>query len=235
MEKHSLESKLKNKVRYLMISIPYDVEDGLGIIAFDDGMETDLQSKDGFLPPMFNGKNLTLEVIVDLQERKVVDWNDNNGYIHMWAKLCDSGVYTLLDSDKNPLWQIAGYVPNALVPPYERGFGDYLELTIESDGNLPDWRDEIDFRDFINEGQSVLKKQDGKSHGLINEYIFYTPDGYTTAPNEHVEVENCQLLGTAKGKDVVEAKENLLKENPWITDAGFDPTSFISKQLVTVR
>lgn len=36
MENHSLESKLKEEARYLMISIPYDVEDGLGLIAFDD-------------------------------------------------------------------------------------------------------------------------------------------------------------------------------------------------------
>ncbi len=67
----------------------------------------------------------------------------------------------------------------------------------------------------------------------MNEYIFYTPEGHTIAPNENVGVENCQLLGTAKGKDVVEAKENLLKENPWIIEASFVPTKFIAKQLVS--
>lgn len=233
MENHSLESKLKEEARYLMISIPYDVEDGLGLIAFDDGMGTELQYEEGFLPPMFDSDNQTLEVIVDLQERKALDWDEKKGYIHMWAKLCDSGIYTLLDADEQPLCQIAGYVPNALVPPYERGFGDYLELTIESDGTLPDWKSELDFSDFIDEGQTTFKEHRPKSCGVMNEYIFYTPEGFTTAPNEDIEAENCQMLGTAKGKDVVDAKKNLLKENPWITEAGFEPTQFITRQLVT--
>ena len=68
----------------------------------------------------------------------------------------------------------------------------------------------------------------------MNEYIFYTPEGFTTAPNENVEVENCQVLGTAKGKDKVEAKENLLKENPWIIEADFTPIEFIVRQLADV-
>lgn len=68
----------------------------------------------------------------------------------------------------------------------------------------------------------------------MNEYIIYTTEGYTTAPNEDVEVENCQMLGTAKGKDEREAKSNLLKENPWIIKAGFDPTEFMIRQLAAV-
>ena len=69
----------------------------------------------------------------------------------------------------------------------------------------------------------------------MNEYIFYTPEGYTTAPNEKVDVENCQMLGTAKGKDECEAKENLLKEHPWIIEAGFDPSEFFARQLISER
>lgn len=138
-----------------------------------------------------------------------------------------------MDVDKKPLWQIAGYVPNALVPPYERGFGDYLELTIEPDGTLPDWKSELDFSDFIEEGQTTFKEQRPKSCGAMNEYIFYTPEGYTTAPNENVDVENCQVLGIAKGKNKIDAKENLLNENPWIVETGFDPAQFIAKQLIT--
>lgn len=83
MDKYLLESKLENEARYLMISIPYDVEDGLGLIAFDDGMGTELQCEEGFVPPMFNRENRSLEVMVDLKERKVVDWGENQGYIHM--------------------------------------------------------------------------------------------------------------------------------------------------------
>lgn len=67
----------------------------------------------------------------------------------------------------------------------------------------------------------------------MNEYIFYTAEGYTNAPNDSYEVENCQVLGTAKGKNKSEAQENLLKENPWIAEAGFDPAEFFIRQTLT--
>lgn len=68
----------------------------------------------------------------------------------------------------------------------------------------------------------------------MNEYIIYTIEGHTIAPNENFEIENCQVLGIAKGKNNVEAKDNLLNENPWITEAGFAPSEFIIRQLAAV-
>ena len=65
----------------------------------------------------------------------------------------------------------------------------------------------------------------------MNEYIFYTAEGYTMAPNENVNVENCQLLGTAMGNDEYEAKSNLLNDNPWIIEAGFSPSEIWNRQL----
>ena len=66
----------------------------------------------------------------------------------------------------------------------------------------------------------------------MKKYIFYTTEGYTIAPNEDYEVENCQVLGIASGNDYQEAKRSLLKDNPWITAAGFSPSKFIFRQLV---
>lgn len=65
----------------------------------------------------------------------------------------------------------------------------------------------------------------------MNEYIFYTTEGYTTAPNEDFEVENCQLMGIASGETEKEALATLLAENPWISPAGFNPDFFICRQL----
>lgn len=64
------------------------------------------------------------------------------------------------------------------------------------------------------------------------EYIFYTNEGFTQDPKGN-EIENCQVLGRAFGENEEEAKYNLLKENPWIKEAGFDVTRFIIKQLLT--
>ncbi len=67
----------------------------------------------------------------------------------------------------------------------------------------------------------------------MNEYIIYTTEGHTIAPNEDVEVENCQVLGLAFGNNPEEAKENLMRDNPWIEEAGFKESEFIIKQLLT--
>lgn len=68
----------------------------------------------------------------------------------------------------------------------------------------------------------------------MNEYIFYTTEGHTIAPNEDVEVENCQVLGCAYGNNKDEAQNNLLKENPWIEEAGFSTSEFLVKQLMAI-
>ncbi len=68
---------------------------------------------------------------------------------------------------------------------------------------------------------------------MNNEYIFYTIEGYTEAPKDNIEIENCQVLGTVRGSNKYEARENLLNENPWITESGFDPIEFIVRQILT--
>lgn len=68
----------------------------------------------------------------------------------------------------------------------------------------------------------------------MNEYIIYTTEGNTIAPNEDVEVDNCQVLGCALGTNATEAENNLLKDNPWIIEAGYDPDKFIVRQLAAV-
>lgn len=50
----------------------------------------------------------------------------------------------------------------------------------------------------------------------MNEYIFYTAEGLTYPPREDKEVENCQVLGRGCGTNEIEARENLIKQCPWI-------------------
>ena len=66
----------------------------------------------------------------------------------------------------------------------------------------------------------------------MNEYIIYTTEGHTIAPNEGVEIENCQVLGCLMCKQGNDVVEQLLKENPWIVKAGFNPEKFIVKQII---
>lgn len=164
-----LKSKLEQAARFLHISIPYDKDDEYGLISFDDGLMTELECEKDFVPPMLNVETQRLEVTVDLFERKVIDW-DYNDYLRMWAKVCDSGTYTLLDADMKPLWQINGYVPNDMIPPYEDGFGDYLELAIEHDGSLSHWQSVPDFSDFVEDGEAPKPIKTNKWHRAEDAY-----------------------------------------------------------------
>lgn len=67
----------------------------------------------------------------------------------------------------------------------------------------------------------------------MNEYLFFTTEGETIAPNADIEVENCQLLGRVHASCVDEAQLVLLKENPWIKRAGFSLEGFIREQIAT--
>lgn len=62
------------------------------------------------------------------------------------------------------------------------------------------------------------------------EYIFYTTEGFTQDTKGN-DVENCQLIGMAFGENKNEAKNNLMKENPWIKEHSFDEKMFIAKEL----
>lgn len=66
----------------------------------------------------------------------------------------------------------------------------------------------------------------------MTEYIFYTTEGFTQAPDGN-DIENCQLLGRAYGKDKHDALSNLLKEKPWIKERCFEPCEIICKELVS--
>ena len=108
-------SKLEREARFLHIAVPYDKDDEL--ITFDDGLMTELECDEEFVPPMLNAEDQLLEFLIDLKAHKVVGWNYEDGYLRLWAKVCDAGTYTLMDAEKNPLCQICGYVPNKLIPP----------------------------------------------------------------------------------------------------------------------
>ena len=60
------------RARYLRISIPYYLEDSL--ITFDDGVMTELECDKDFVPLMLNAEDLRLEVVIDLQEGRIIDW-----------------------------------------------------------------------------------------------------------------------------------------------------------------
>ncbi len=65
----------------------------------------------------------------------------------------------------------------------------------------------------------------------MNEYIFYTSEGFTQSP-DGTACENMQILGFEKGRTFEEAKSNLLKNNPWILEYGFSEDEIKTNHII---
>lgn len=131
--------RLQKEVRYLSISIPYDSREEYCLLEFSNSEDGELEKKDNHTIPMLDRKNFIFNLEIDLTACRVQDWKPEYGYWRIWGKVKKHGTYTLLDSNKQPLWQIHGNVPCKLVPPFKKGWGDYLDICVNSDGSIKDF------------------------------------------------------------------------------------------------
>lgn len=145
--------KLQKEATYLSISLPYDSRDEYCLLEFCNSANGELKKKNNFEIPILDRKTLLLNIEIDLKERRVLDWKQEYGYWRIWGKVKHYGTYTLLDSKKQPLWQIHGFVPCKMVPPFEKGWGDYLDIRVNNDGSIENWPKVPNFTDFIEYGR----------------------------------------------------------------------------------
>jgi hypothetical protein len=75
-----------------------------------------------------------VEVMIDVDTKKVLGWNETVGEVSIFAKVCDEGLYKYYDKNAN----IVQTIDNEYVPDFlqvnEDGYGDYLNLTISKNG-----------------------------------------------------------------------------------------------------
>lgn len=68
----------------------------------------------------------------------VIDWPEGTtADIHY--KVCDDGVYTLLDEGGAKILEQDGYVPDIMCPERE-GYGDYIIMKIDGSGKIANWK-----------------------------------------------------------------------------------------------
>lgn len=107
---------------------------------WEDGKVGESEDSDGTLMPLRNGD--LWEPTIDLDTGRIRDWPEGvEADVHY--KVCDAGVYTLLDAEGRTLATRDGYVPD-LLSPCESGYGDYIIMEIGADGVIADWDAEID-------------------------------------------------------------------------------------------
>lgn len=80
-----------------------------------------------------------LELIIDLNEGKILDWTD--GFcLKTHYKVCDDGEYIFLDKDEKEVVNITKEYNQYYVPDFlsleDEGYGDYVYLNINGDGTI---------------------------------------------------------------------------------------------------
>lgn len=76
----------------------------------------------------------TINVMIDVDTKKLVGWLETNDIVSIFAKVRDEGIYRYYDKDKNVVLEKENeYVPDFLQVE-EDGFGDYLNMIINKEG-----------------------------------------------------------------------------------------------------
>lgn len=100
------------------------------------------EDTDGSLVPCRNGEIWGPEI--DLETGVITNWKaGTSAKIHY--KVCDAGIYQLVDSAGKVIKEIDGYVPDILCPE-DNGYGDYIIMHIDPSGKIDKWR--VDLSDF---------------------------------------------------------------------------------------
>ena len=118
-----------------------------GVRYWEDAEVNGVEDEDGTLIPGRVGDRW--HVTIELATGKVVGWPEGTSAdIHY--KVCDDGVYWLLDKDGNKLASRDGYVPGSFLCHGDNGYGDYIIMTIGPDGQIADYsRPEIVREDWV--------------------------------------------------------------------------------------
>lgn len=86
--------------------------------------------------------------MIDIDEGKIINWKQGvTAHIHY--KVCDDGIYEVIEANGNVLAAHEGYVPDIMCPADE-GFGDYIIMNVDENGVIEDWKKEL-IRNLVEE------------------------------------------------------------------------------------
>lgn len=105
---------------------------------WEDATINGIEDTDGTLTPLRNGD--FWEPVIRLSDGMVMDWpQGTTADIHF--KVCDAGLYWLLDGERNRVAKWEGfYVPNDFLCHGDNGYGDYIIMKIQASGLIEKWR-----------------------------------------------------------------------------------------------
>ena len=108
-----------------------------GVRYWEDARVNGIEDDDGALIPCRSRIGDTWEPLINLETGTILNW-PRGVVADIHYKVCDEGVYQLLDENRNIVKQIEGYVP-AIMCPEGSGYGDYVIMKIDTQGKIANW------------------------------------------------------------------------------------------------
>jgi len=131
-----MKVEIKKLVKVDVITLQVDVQ----VRYWEDSSVNGIEDEHGDLIPCREG--VLWKPLIDIDNGKILNWEQGKtANIHY--KVCDAGVYTVLDELNNKVVEIDGYVPTTLSPG-GTGYGDYIIMKVDSEGNIDNWKFNID-------------------------------------------------------------------------------------------
>ena len=121
------------EVKYLGISA--------GVRYWEDATVNGVEDENGDLIPLVNSDGDRWEPIIELETGIILNWpKGTTADIHY--KVCDDGVYTLLDEKYDLVKKIEDYVPDFLAID-DSGYGDYIIMKVDGEGKINNWKADL--------------------------------------------------------------------------------------------
>lgn len=106
-----------------------------GVRYWEDADVNGVEDTDGDLIPCRVGDSWC--PLIDIETGIITNWEQGKtASIHY--KVCDAGVYTLLDDCMKEVAETDGYVIDILAIG-DNGYGDYIILEVDENGKIEDW------------------------------------------------------------------------------------------------
>lgn len=109
-----------------------------GVRYWEDAAVNGQKDTDGDQIPFRDGD--LWKPVIDIEEGIVIGWPEGvSASIHY--KVCDAGEYWLANPDGVKMYKWLGhYVPDEFLCVEDRGYGGYIIMTIQSNGQIEGWR-----------------------------------------------------------------------------------------------
>jgi len=136
-----IEIKVPTEVEITILEIKAQIR------SWENAIVNGIEDTNGDLIPCRYGDSWQPKI--DIDNGIIVDWEQGKtAKIHY--KVCDSGTYTLLDEGGNIVQAYDGPVRN-IACPEENGYGDYIIMNINENGQILNWPETPDVSDFFEE------------------------------------------------------------------------------------